>query len=129
MPNTKTPEKKPPLNEERKQRCCVRAKRAKNGGLRWSDDNRNSEEAIKVKQIKKTDSLRGRREAQGSQQGAWRRRVPCAELTLLTRSQSDSVGLCDRAEVIANDVITESGECGPFNVQQSADKPKQYFRT
>lgn len=84
---------------------------------------------------KKSDSLRGRREAQGSQQvGGWVGGVgvpgvPCADLTSLALSQSDSVGLCDHAEVIANDVITGSGVCGPFNVQQSTDKPKQRFPT
>lgn len=59
------------------------------------------------------DSLRGWREAQGSQRGMQRPGVPCADLTALALSQSDSVGLRGRAEVMGNDVITESGVCGP----------------
>lgn len=83
----------------------------------------------KKRDKERSDSLRGSREAQGSQQGMWRPRVPCADLTALALSQSDSMGLRVRAEVICNDVITESWVCGSFTVQQSTDKPKQHFLT
>lgn len=49
---------------------------------------------------------------------AWGPGVPCADLTSLALSQSDSVGLHDQAEVIGDDVITESGVCSPFNIQK-----------
>lgn len=57
------------------------------------------------------------REAQSLQiraGGIQRPRVPCADLTPLALCQSDSVGLHGHAEVIINDVITESGGMRPF---------------
>lgn len=84
--------------------------------------------------MEKSDSLSVRRGAQGSRRGVQRPGVPCAELTALALSQLESVGSRGRGDVIRNDVTrndvtTESGVCGPFNIQQSTDKPKQHFLT
>lgn len=45
----------------------------------------------------------------------------CADLTALALRHGDSVGLRSRAEVIGDDVITESGVCGAFYMRQSTD--------
>lgn len=71
---------------------------------------------------KKSDSLReGGEELRDYQWGMQRPGVPCADLTALALTHSDSVGLCDRTEVIRNDVITESGVCSLFNIHQSTE--------
>lgn len=48
---------------------------------------------LENRDMEKSDSLRGRKEALGSQRGMSRSGVPCADLTALAHSQSDSVGL------------------------------------
>lgn len=50
--------------------------------------------------------------------------VPCVDQTALAVGQCDSVGLHGRAEVIADDVMTESEACGPFSFTAKCRRSK-----